>query len=347
MRLFLYIAIILTLLSCSKEETGPQCISCNESSITTTNNTDVVIVNEGNFGPGSGTITVYNNLSQTVSQSVFQQNNGFSLGNVAQSITQYGDKGYIVVNNSNKVEVVDINNFNTIGTITGFNSPRYLLPINNSKAYVTDLYSNSIQIVDLSNNSITGSIPLSGWTEELLLYNDTVYVCDMTNDNILIIDPATNLLIDSVKVAEQPNSIVKDKNNQLWVLCDGGFNQTNPELIKFNPQTRSIETTFVFPGITESPNRLNINSAGDQLYYINSDVYTMNINDVSLPTVPFINSSSNTYYGLGVDPINEDVYVSDAKDFVQNGTVFRYSSTGSLVHQFNSGIIPGNFLFIQ
>ena len=127
--------------------------------------------------------------------------------------------------------MVDINSFSSIATITGFTSPRYILPISTNKAYVTDLYSNSIQIVDLISNSISGSIALSGWTEELLLHNDTVYVCDVSNDNLLIINPNNNTLIDSVKLGVQPNSIVKDQNNKLWIMCDGGFNESNPKLM--------------------------------------------------------------------------------------------------------------------
>ncbi|MBL4593783.1 MAG: hypothetical protein JKX68_08220 [Flavobacteriales bacterium] len=346
MRFFVTISFLLLLISCSKEELGPQCIDCIEED-TDTEYADVLIVNEGNFGFGNGSISLYKPSNQIASQNIFQQSNTTPLGDVIQSITQFNNKAYIVVNNSNKVEVVDINNFNSIATISGFNSPRYFLAINNNKAYVSDLYANSIQIVDLTNNIISGNISIAGWTEELLLHNDTVYVCDMTNDNIIIINPLNNTLIDSVKVGRQPSSIVKDQNNKLWILCDGGFNETNPTLIKYNPQTRTIEATFVFPNITESPNGLTINATGNQLYFINSSIYTMNINDALLPTTPFVSSTNNNFYGLGIDPINEEVYISDAIDFVQNGVIFRYSNSGNLIHQFNSGIIPGDFLFIK
>ena len=333
--------------SCSKEELGPQCIDCTDENTQTTP-TDVLIINEGNFGFGNGSISLYNPSTQSVSQNVFlQSNNSIPLGDVVQSITQVNTKAYVVINNSNKIEVIDINNFNSLATITGFNSPRYFLPMNSNTAYVTDLYSNSIQVVDLNNNAIISSIALSGWTEELLLYNDTVYVCDMTNNNLLLINSANNTLIDSVKLGKQPNSLVLDQNNKIWIMCDGGFNQSNPELIRYNPQTRTIEATFVFPNVAESPGTLKINDAKDQLYFINANVYTMSINDAILPIAPFISSNSNTFYALGIDPNNNEVYVSDAIDFVQNGVIFRYTVSGSLIHQFNSGIIPGTFLFIQ
>jgi len=347
MKQLLLIFTLLLLFSCSKTELGPQCTDCDESTITSTNNTDVVIINEGNFGSGSGTLTFYNDSTQVVAQNVFFQKNGFQLGNVAQSITQFNNKAYIVINNSNKIEIADINNFNSIATITGFNSPRYFLPINNNKAYVTDLFSNSIQIVDLNSNTITNSLAVNGWTEQLLLHNDTVYVCDMTNDNILLFNATTDAFIDSVKVGTQPNSLVMDANNKIWILCSGGINETIPQLIKFNPAYRTIEATLPFSSINESPGELKINKAKNTLFFINSAVFKMDITANTIPTTPIISNNSNIFYGLGINPKNTNIYVSDAIDYVQNGTIFRYDSLGTLIHQFPSGIIPGDFMFIE
>jgi len=347
MRRLSTLVIILTFISCSKEDIGPQCISCQEEQITTTLNSDVLILNEGNFGNGSGSVSRYNSLSKQVNNNLFSQANGVPIGNVAQSSYQIDNKVYIVINNSNKIEVIDINDFSSLHTITGFNSPRYFLPIDNTKAYVTDLYSNSIQIINLNSNSIVGNIAVNGRTEELLMYNDSVYVCDMTNDNLLIIDPTNNTLVDSIKVGESPNSIVIDKDNMIWVMCSGGFSSTSPKLIKFNPQTRKIETTYIFPNTSESPGNLKTNLTGDQLYFINADVYKMNIYGNMLPTTPIITSNGNNFYELGISPIEEEIYISDAIDYIQDGVILRYSPSGVLIHQFNAGVIPGDFLFIE
>lgn len=348
-RLVFVILLCFIFISCEKNELGPQCINCEEDTFDgNTTSTDVMIINEGTWNWNNASISLYNKNTNQVSGNIFwQQNNQSLLGDVAQSMCQFNGQGYIVLNNSSKIEVVDIANFNSVATITGFTSPRYFLPVNNNKAYVTDLYSNSIQVVDLNNNIIINNISLSGWSEELTLHNDTVYVCDMTNDNLLLINPSNDILMDSIKLGKQPNSIVLDKNNKLWIMCGGGFNQTNPKLIQFNPQTRSIENIFVFPNVAESPGNLKINASGDELYFINADVYAMNINDVNLPSTPIVTSNGNIFYGLGIDPSNNDIYVADAIDYVQNGIVFRYSSTGSLIDQFNAGIIPNGFHFIQ
>lgn len=349
MKKFLFhIILLLIIFSCKKEEIGPQCLNCDETPISNTSSTDVLIINEGTFGWTNASISLYNKENNNVNQNVFKNaNNGTNLGDVAQSFLQINDKGYIVVNNSNKIEVVNISDFTSLATITGFNSPRYMLKINDSKAYVTDLYSKSIQIVNLNSNTISGNISVQGWTEQLVLLNDTAYVCDMTNNNILIINTLTDVLVDSIKVGISPNSLVIDKNNQLWVMCSGGFNEENARLIQINPINRAIVQTFTFSDINNSPSSLSINRNKDQLYFINNSVYQMNISSNSLPSIPIITNSGNIFYGLGIDPRNNDIYVSDAIDYVQNGMVFRYSASGSLIYQFTAGIIPGNFWFIE
>jgi hypothetical protein len=130
-------------------------------------------------------------------------------------------------------------------------------------------------------------------------------------------------------------------------MCSGGFQEENAKLFKFNPQTRSIENTLFFSNITQSPGNLCINNSQDELYFLNNHVYNMNINATSLPSTPIINNSSNTFYGLGIEPYSNDIYVADAIDYVQSGVVFHYSNSGNLIHQFNVGIIPSNFLFIE
>lgn len=347
-KFILYSLCLVLLFGCKKEEIGPQCLNCDETPINNTASTDVLIINEGTFGWTNASITLYNKSNNIVNQNVFKNaNNGTNLGDVAQSFLQINDKGYIVVNNSNKVEVVKMVDFKSVTTITGFNSPRYMLKINNSKAYVTDLYSNSIQIVNLNSNTISGNIAVPGWTEQLLLHNDTAYVCDMKNNNILIINTFTDVLVDSIKVGISPNSLVLDKNNQLWVLCSGGFNEENARLIQINPADRSLVQSFTFSNINHSPGSLTINGSKDNLYFINNSVYQMSITSSNLPSTPIVTNSGNLFYGLGIDPTNNDIYVADAIDYVQNGIVFRYSASGSLIHQFTSGIIPGSFWFIE
>lgn len=348
MRKLLVGIIILIFFSCSKEEIGPQCKNCVENPIIENIDKKILIINEGNFGFGNASLSVYNPLTKELNNSVFQQVNNFPLGDVAQSATLINDNIYVVVNNSGKIEVINKTNFSSIKTITGLISPRYILQINSSKAYVSNLFSNQIQLLNLSNNTILGSISTpSNWTEEMLLHNDTAYICDVSNNQLLIINTISDAIVGSISTGKQPLSLVKDKNNKLWILCDGGINSSLPQLIKFNPQTRQTEQVFTFNSINESPSEIEIDSAKENLYFINNHIYKMNVNDAQLPTTSWVSNNNRIFYGLKINPTTNDIFVSDAKDFVQNSTVFQYSTNAQLLHQFNVGINSGSFLVLE
>ena len=66
------------------------------------------VVNEGNFQDADGTISFINPNDGVVKQDLFGSvNNGLALGDVVQSMTIDEDHAYVVVNNSNKIEVVN------------------------------------------------------------------------------------------------------------------------------------------------------------------------------------------------------------------------------------------------
>ena len=126
MKIYYYIFILFLVSSCVKDK--PQDPVKTAVSIDSENK--VLITNEGNFGWGIGTISVYDPTSGAVIDKYDQQQNGGStLGNVCQSITKYNNHYYIVMNNSNKIVVVNASDFVKTAIITGFNSPRYILPI--------------------------------------------------------------------------------------------------------------------------------------------------------------------------------------------------------------------------
>ena len=141
------------------------------------------------------------------------------------------NKGFIVVNNSSKIEVVDISNFKSLGSISPFNSPRYILPISKNKAYVSDLYEGKISIIDPEQQTIIGSISTGGWTEEMHLANNKAFVCHMDSAQILVIDVQSDQIINRIKTPVEPNKILQDVNGNLWVACSGGFSEDYTALV--------------------------------------------------------------------------------------------------------------------
>lgn len=304
----------------------------------------VYVVNEGNFQWGNASVSHFDAVTGEVVEDLYAPANGEALGDVLQSMTLHDGKAYLVVNNSGKVEVVDPATFVSSATITGFASPRYLLPVSASKAYVSDLQSGSIAVVDLQANSITGSIPCAGWTEMMAFVGSEVFVTNQTRRYVYVIDTTTDALVDSIAVSRGGNSLVSDANGALWVACSGGMG-TVPALYRIDPATHNVDATFPLPSSADSPSRLTRNGDGTVLYFLNTDVFRMAINDDALPSAPLVAADGRNFYGLGVDPISGVVHAADALDFTQRGVVHRFSADGASLGSFYAGRIPAGFIF--
>jgi len=312
-------------------------------------NDHVFVLNEGNFGSSNGSLTAVSRETGLVWDNIFEMVNNFKLGDVVQSMTFHNGKAYIVVNNSGKIEVANASNLQSEGTISGLPSPRFFLPISDDKAYVTNFTvgdATSLNIIDLKTNEITKTIP-TGWGEQMVMSDGKVFVGIMNSYDMMVIDVATDEVLQTLSVNFSPNSLQVDRNGKVWSLSDGGFyGEDVPALRRIDPLTLQTEQVFVFADANAVPQRLAINNDGDKLYYLESgQVWTMDITDAALPDLPFITSDDFSFYGLGIDPTNGNIYTSDAADFQSKGGVIYYRSDGTPIDAFEAGVIPGGFSF--
>jgi len=262
---------------------------------------------------------------------------------VGQSLLRYQNRYYVVVNNSGKVEALNASNFVKAATIGNLTSPRYLLPVSPQKAYVSDLYANAISIIDLNTATKTGSIACPGWTEQMALLYNRAFVTNMQRDYLYVINTLADTLLDSVFVGRNTGSVVIDKYAKLWVLGKG-LSPSPPQLVCINPVTLQIEKTFLFT-TADGPSNLVISGNRDTLYYLNNGVYQHPVDATALPALPLVSQGSKLFYGLGVNPVNGRIYVSDAIDYVQKSKIYTYKPNGTPVASFNAGVNASGFWF--
>lgn len=367
-KLFLYIGMMAFLFACMDDESiyEKERLDLDVDSDLKdyiTNQRGLFVVNEGNFMYENASLSYYMIDSMKVINNLFERVNGLPLGDVAHSMTIRNGLGYIVINNSGKVYVIDISNFKIAGKITGLVSPRYIHFLSDSKAYITDLYAKSVTIVNPQTFQIVGSISVNNNetqfyqhpTEQMVQIGKYVFISCWSYDNkILVIDSENDVVIDSIEVISQPKAMVADENDKLWVLSDGGaegnpYSYEKPGLTMIDPETREIERIFRF-ALEDNPTALCLNGSRDTLFVLNHHVWKMDVKRSKFPEIPFITSSYNEitggFYNMSVDQVNSEIYVSDAVDNVQRGYVYRYSSSGTPIDTFQTGIIPNTICFM-
>lgn len=314
----------------------------------------LLICNEGNFQYGNASLSYYDPETKSVENELFYRANGMKLGDVAQSMVIRNGVGWIVVNNSHVIFAIDMETFREVGRITNLTSPRYIHFISDTKAYVTQIWDNRIFIVNPKTYTVTGHITCpnmtmeSGSTEQMVQLGDYLYVnCWSYQNRILKIDTRTDTIVDSLTVGIQPTSLVMDCNNKLWTVTDGGYagspyGYEAPSLYCIDAESFTIEKQFLFK-LGDAPSEVQLNGDKNTLYWINDDIWAMDVTADRVPVRPIVESRGTKFYGLTVSPTNGDIYVADAIDYQQQGIVYRYTAAGELVDEFYVGIIPGAF----
>jgi len=312
------------------------------------------VINEGPFQNGTGTISFVED-GGPVSQKVYNTVNGEDLGNIVNSMGIADDKGYIVVNNSNKVIVVNRYTMEKEAVIIGDDilNPRYFVA-GNGKGYISNwgdpfnTEDDFITVISLESNAILATIPVGEGPENMILDAGNLFVCLEggygQNNKVVVINTEDNTIRENIVVGDVPNSILLDRNSDIWVLCQGKpdytGDETNGSLFKIESGTNAV-SSIDFTA-TQHPNLLNYDS--EKLYYnLDGKVFSFGISDTDLPTEA-IDGLDGYYYTMNID--NGELYGTDAGDYSSEGTlkVFNLVS-GDLMQTITTGIIPGQVVF--
>ena len=326
-------------ISSSCEKLNPE---DNSSNVSINGNGLVLIGNEGNFQYGNSSISSYNKNNQEIATNIYQNINQSPLGDVLHSISHIDHQLFLVINNSSKIVVINDETFLYEYEIDNLLSPRKIIKVNNSKYYITDLYSNSIYIYNAYQNT-TSEIAVNGWCEDILMQNGKVYACNVTNDQIYVINSEDDSILDSISVGQNPVSIKEDLKGDLWVLCQGSVsNNENPSISIIKTQSLQIIKNFNLESNQSYPSSMNIFK--NEVFFINKHVYKIPSIEDTLQEIIWENTG-NTFYNLSIDPYNKDLYITDAKDYVQNGSLLIIDSIGNLKNEVTTGIIPKSIVF--
>ena len=335
--------------------------------------TGFYLLNEGNMGSNKATLDYYDYATATYSRNIYAEANPDvpkELGDVGNDLKIYGSRMYAVINCSNKVEVLDARTCRRIGQVDIPNC-RYIT-FDGQYAYVSS-YAGPVSTdasraqigyvarIDTADLQINGTCLVGYQPDELAVANGKLYVANSGgymqpdyDSTVSVIDLATFTEAKRITVAKNLWRVRADKYGKLWVSSRGDYYNTPAKLYCIDPHTDQVTDS-----LDVAVSAMDI--VGDSLYacatawdYIRyEDVVTYTIiNTRTHETLNrnFITDGTETQiqkpYCVKVNPLTRDIYVSDAKNYVNPGMLHCYAPDGTLKWSVRTGDIPAQIAFL-
>ena len=315
------------------------------------------VLNEGNMGSNKASIDFYDPISDTLYRNIYPTVNPTvmkELGDVGNDIAIYGGKLYAVINVSGKVEImdlqarrissVDIPNCRSIcfadgyAYVSSYAGPVEINP-NYQRGYVAKIDTVSLCIVDTCHVGYQPNGLVSDGSN-LYVANSGGYMAPNYDSTLSVISLFDFCETKRIPIAVNLDQIVYDANrNTLYVRSQGDY-YTQPEILyELNLLTEEVKPMPV------AFKRMHL--LGDKLYGYtgigkNWQMGYLDLSNFSFTTIPLENQSElQTPYALFIT--DNDLYLTDARDYVTPGVLYRYNLSGQLLSKQRTGDIPAHF----
>lgn len=303
----------------------------------------ILVSNEGNYGKPNAEVSFIDGNLNAITNGVFgAENNSAKVGDVLQSIAFNGDNAYLVVNNSNKIEVVNRYTFKKVSEITEqVNQPRYAA-FSSNYMYVTNAGDKSVGVYGIKDKAFVKKININDTAEMVYEVGGTIFVQNASygfGNKITMISTADNTIKSTITVAKGNIQKTVPYNNSLYVLASG---TVDSYIYQYN-STGTLAKTITLTGIANAA-KLAIDQ--NKIYFTSGNkIYEMDINSATIPTKPIFSALDEgeffTLYGFNV--IDGKIYTSEVNGFTANSTVKVYSLTGNVLKTFTAGMGTNGF----
>ena len=376
--LIIYITILLSIVGCrtddyivymEDEDTGAK-----------TEATEVLgmyVLNEGNMGSNKCTLDFLDLSGETAHylRNIYAERNPNEvkeLGDVGNDAQIYGSKLWLVINCSNKVEVlgakdavkqgkIDVPNCRSVAFHKGYAYvSSYVGPVNVSQ----DAPLGQVYKIDTLTLRTVAQVTVGYQPEELAVIGDKLYVANsggyMVPDydhTVSVIDLNTFTEERKIDVAPNLHRCRADRYGQLWVSSRGDY-YGEPSHLCWLQKDAS--------GQLQRMGRIDVVVSdmcivGDSLYYMGMQFnYETMKNErmlgiINVATHEVVNRQLTTAkeaeaiiqpYGIIVNPNGCDFYLMDAKNYVSSGDLLHFHQDGTFDYKVRTGDIPAHAVFL-
>ncbi|UOE49941.1 YncE family protein [Mucilaginibacter sp. SMC90] len=372
--LYLPVALFMVLLvaSCRK---APQVIPEQVETIFTPDPSSIVkglyLLNEGNMNMNKASLDFVNFRTGVYERNIYNEANPSvtkGLGDVGNDIGIYGSKMYVVVNISNKVEVLDVKTARKLAQIDITNC-RYVT-FHKNKAYVSAYLgkvgdpkapNGIVAEIDTTSLQIERKVTVGRQPEEMAIVGEKLYIANSGGYSppdyertVSVIDLASFTETKRIDVAINLDRLKADKYGDIYVTSRGDYYTIPSKLFVIDTKTDAVKKTFDI-----AASNLWIDDDTAYIYSTewsypeqkNTISYTMlNVKDETILSSKFITDGTDKKivvpYGIAVNPITKDVFVTDAGNYVASGTLYCFDKNGVMKWQVQAGDIPAHMAFV-
>ncbi|HEY0272483.1 MAG TPA: DUF5074 domain-containing protein, partial [Chitinophaga sp.] len=263
----------------------------------------------------------------------------------------YGSKLYIVVNNSNSIEIMDAHTVKSIKHIdlkdasfpAGY-QPRHIA-FANGKAYVTT-YVGKLLVIDTAANAVVQYADTRIGCEGIAIANNKVYIGvpgvypDVNHTTLSVLDLGTLQELKTIDVGTNPNQLLVDQFHHLYAICAGDYNQIPPSLATVNLQNDQLlsnDTTVQADNMAIYYNKAYLYKS-TYTDDTKQNIMTYDVQHAKLINRHFITDGTpiHYYYGITTDDATGDVYVTDALSYTSSSAkVICFDANGKTKFSFD------------
>ena len=322
--------------------------------------TQLYILSEGLFNWNNSTLASYDLTTNTLVSDFFLTANKRGLGDTANDMKLYGSKLYVVVDQSSQIDVIDPITGKSLKQIPLFKEngdgrqPRFI-EFYKGKAYVCS-FDGTVAKIDTASLKIEAFVQCGKNPDGICVANNKIYVANSGGLNfpnydntVSVIDLNTFTEIKKITVGVNPGVIHADSEGDVYVISRGNYGANPYKFQRINSVSDTLTETF------DDIQALNFAIHNDTAYIYNynfttqsSDIKVFDCKKEIVISENFITDGTvlNTPFGIDVNPVNGDVYLTDAKSYTVFGDVLCFKKNGKLKFRIKEvGLNPKKVVF--
>jgi hypothetical protein len=309
------------------------------------------ISNEGTLNSQGAKVTFLTRDLSLKQDDVYGYNNNKDiLGDVLQTIGLNGNKAYLVINNSNKIVVVDRYTFKRLAVISDqIDNPRGIT-FTNDFIYVSNTnfiaHTQSVTKYKTSDYSFVSKINMTEVSDKAVEAGGNVFVQNASSgygNKITYINTSNDTKTEIAIPNGQIGNTISYKSNVYTISSTAAESY----IYKIS-STGTLTPVITLTGI---PNATNLQIDNDKIYFSSANkVYTTSLATPTVPASPLLTAADGgpylTLYGFNV--IDGRIFASDVKKFTENSEMVVYSATtGSKIMSVTTGGLGANGTFLN